>query len=80
MDQDWGDSEGGGKLATLKEFHSHKRDERKFQVQVLLIFAVFAGVAEIFQAINAAIVAKDVILTTLPVFTFVLGKLETKNG
>ena len=78
--EDWGESDGTGKLATLREVHSHRKDERRFQTHVLLIFSVMSAGALGLQAANASIVAKDFILAILPVFTFVLGKLETKNG
>lgn len=80
MMEDWGDSEGTGKLATLREVHSHRKDERRFQTHVLLIFSVMSAGALGLQAFDPNIIAKDYILAILPVFTFVLGKLETKNG
>lgn len=78
--QDWGDSGGSASLATLREVHTHKKDERRFQLLVLGIFSVFAFALVIAQACGAkGVVAKDLLLTALPVFTFVLGKLESKN-
>lgn len=78
--EDWGESKPGGDLAQLREVHNHRKDERRFQVQVLLIFSAITAGTVILQACNASVVAKDILLTVLPVFTFVLGKLETKNG
>lgn len=78
---DWGDSANpSGGLATLQEVHNHKRDERRFQLHIVIVFVIFAALMAILQAYVAAIVAKDIILITLPVFTFVLGKLEGKSG
>ena len=76
--EDWGES--GTPLARLQETNNHAKSERKFQLLVLSIFSGFCLVVILLQACNVAIVAKDLILLTLPVFTFVLGKLETKNG
>lgn len=81
MEQDWGDSTASkAGLATLQEVHSHKKDERRFQLHVILVFAGLAGVSELMQAVGTGIVAKDVILVFAPIFTFVLGKSESKNG
>lgn len=76
--EDWGES--GGPLAHLKELNNHKRSERRFQLQVLLVFVGFAAAAVLAQALVSTIVAKDIILTVLPVFTFSLGKLDQKDG
>lgn len=78
--QDWGESSGSPALATLREVHSHKRDERRFQLCVLVIFSVVSLMLVAIQAFGAAgIVAKDLILLVLPIFTFVLGKIEGKH-
>lgn len=80
MEQDWGDSDSGAALAQLRQVHNHRKDERRFQLLVLAIFSAFSLLLVLCQATGAAdIVAKDLILTALPVFTFVLGKLESRN-
>ena len=77
--EDWGESEGAG-LALIRMNHDHQRSERRFQLWVVGIFSLFAFALVLTQAFVPAVIAKDVILVALPVFTFVLGKLDKKDG
>lgn len=78
LPEDWGESSGA--LAQLREVHNHRKSERRFQIITVCIFALFSFAVVICQAIVATIVAKDIILTALPIFTFILGKQESKDG
>lgn len=78
-EQDWGESTGA-RLAEAKEANNHKRFELQFQIMVL---ALLSGVAIVLVAIDIYASrrdAKDLLIVVLPAFTFVLGKMDKKNG
>jgi formate/nitrite transporter FocA (FNT family) len=77
--EDWGESEGAH-LAVLHAKNDRHKSERRFQLWVVAIFSAFVVALVILQELNATIGAKDIILVALPVFTFVLGKLDQKDG
>jgi len=78
-EQDWGASDGA-QLATLKANHDLHKSERKFQVQIVMIFSILVFLLVIAQCFVEKIIAKDIVLVALPVFTYVLGKLDQQNG
>jgi hypothetical protein len=78
-DEDWGESTGAH-LAEVREANSHKRFELHFQLKVLgllSLVAVLLVATDVFWQRNAA---KDLIVVILPAFTFVLGKIDKRDG
>jgi hypothetical protein len=78
-EQDWGES-SGAVLAKLREDNNHKRFELQFQIWVLLLLSTFAIILVLVDVSFAKNGAKDLIVVVLPAFTFVLGKLDKRNG
>jgi len=78
-EQDWGESTGA-RLAEAKEANSHKRFELQFQLWVLGLLSALAVVLVIIDVSVGRTTAKDFVVVLLPAFTFVLGKIEKRDG
>ncbi len=76
--EDWGES-AGAKLAHAKEANSYRRFERLFQLLVLLLLSVVAIVFTLIDAHEKTTFTKDILVILLPLFSFVLGKLDNKD-
>ena len=79
---DWGDSAGSGSasLAAAREENSYKKFERSFQIKVLLILG---GLSLFFVIIDTAwdkSFSKDILVVILPIFSFVLGRLDNRQN
>jgi hypothetical protein len=79
VEQDWGES-SGARLAEAKEENSHKRFELQFQIGVLALLSVVALILVMLDLFAERHDAKELLIVILPAFTFVLGKMDKRNG
>ena len=76
--EDWGNSDGA-RLAQTREANSLKRFERRFQLLVLLLLSAFSLILVAIDAWRGTSFTKDVLVVVLPLFSFVLGRLEARD-
>lgn len=78
---DWGDSAGSqsAALEVVREENSYKRFERSFQLRVLGLISILAVFFVAIDSFANKTLTRDVLVVILPLFSFVLGRLDNRS-
>ncbi len=77
--QEWGEV-ADSRLAHAREANRYRRFERQFQLLVLLLLSLTSIVFVLIDSYTGKSFTKDVLILLLPLFSFVLGKLDNAEN
>ncbi len=77
--QEWGEG-ADAKLVQAQEANRYRRFERQFQFLVLLLLSLTSIVFVLIDSYTGKSFTKDVLILLLPLFSFVLGKLDNAES
>jgi hypothetical protein len=75
----WGEV-NDSRLAHAQEANRYRRFERQFQLLVLILLSVTSIIFVLIDSYTGKSFTKDVLILLLPLFSFVLGKLDNAEG
>ncbi len=77
--EEWGEV-NDSRLAHAQEANRYRRFERQFQLLVLILLSVTSIIFVLIDSYTGKSFTKDVLILLLPLFSFVLGKLDNAES
>ncbi len=77
--EEWGEV-NDSRLAHAQEANRYRRFERQFQLLVLLLLSLTSIAFVLIDSYTGKSFTKDVLILLLPLFSFVIGKLDNAES